>query len=134
MQQQEKIKTLWSDANKAWQEKFPKWFKPEEGDEEANALLAKGYALADSAFSNQGSPEERVKIHAEVRNKAAAFPKVALRLKQARTRIKELETSLAAYEDSEPAAGEGGKPRSVTPTGDGLDDAFAEIDTIGKRK
>ena len=90
--------------------------------------------MADAAFSNQGSPEERVKLHAELRNKAAAFPKIALRLKQARSKIKELETALAAYEDSEPAAGEGGKPRSVTPTGSGMDEAFAEIESLSKRK
>lgn len=134
LQQQQKIKTLWDSENKTWQDKFPKWFKPEDGDDEANALLAKGYELVDKAFSNQGAPEDRVRIHAEVRNKAAAFPKLALRLKQSRTRIKELETALAAYEDSEPASGEGGKPRSVKPSGSGMDEAFAEIDSIGKRK
>ena len=134
LQQQEKIRTLWADENKAWQEKFPRWFKPEDGDEEGNKLLAKGYEMADAAFSNQGTPEERVKRHAELRNKAAAFPKLALRLKQARGRIKELETSLAAYEDSEPAAGEGGKPRSITPTGSGMDEAFAEIDSLSKKR
>lgn len=134
LQQQEKIKKLWADENAAWQEKFPRWFKPEDGDEEGNALLAKGYEMADAAFSNQGTPEERVKLHAQLRNKAAAFPKLALHLKKARTRIKELETALAAYEDSEPAAGEGGKPRTVTPTGSGMDEAFAEIESLGKRK
>lgn len=134
LQQQERIKTLWADENKAWQEKFPRWFKPEDGDEEGNALLAKGYEMADAAFSNQGTPEERVKLHAQLRNKAAAFPKLALHLKKARTRIKELETALAAYEDSEPAAGEGGKQRSITPTGSGMDEAFSELDSIGKRK
>lgn len=134
LQQQQKIKTLWEDENKVWQNKFPRWFKPEDGDTEGNALLSKGYEMADAAFSNTGTPEERVKRHAELRNKAAAFPKVALRLKRARSRIKELEATIASYEESEPPSGGGGKPRSVKPAGDGMDDAFAELDSIGKKK
>lgn len=134
LQQQQKMATLWQDENKAWQEKFPRWFKPEDGDEKGNELLAKGYAMADAAFSSNGNhtPEQRVKLHAELRNKAAAFPKVAYKLKEARTRIKELEKSLAEYENSEPKAGEGGKPRATTPV-DGLTDGFAELDSIAKK-
>lgn len=134
LQQQQKMATLWQDENKAWQEKFPRWFKPEDGDEKGNELLAKGYAMADAAFSSNGNhtPEQRVKLHAELRNKAAAFPKVAYKLKEARTRIKELEKSLAEYENSEPKAGEGGKPRATTPA-DGLTDGFAELDSIAKK-
>lgn len=134
LQQKQKMATLWADENKAWQEKFPRWFKPEEGDEKGNELLAKGYEMADAAFSSNGNhtPEQRVKLHAELRNKAAAFPKLAYRLKQARTRIKELETSLAEYENSEPKAGEGGKPRATTPV-DMISDSYAELDAIAKK-
>jgi hypothetical protein len=135
LQQRQKIATLWQDENKAWQEKFPRWFKPEDGDEEGNALLAKGYEMADAAFSNNGdkSPEEKVKLHAELRNKAAAFPKLALRLKQAKTRIKELEKSLKEFEQSEPPSTEGGKSRLTTQPGDPLFDSMAELDAIGKK-
>jgi hypothetical protein len=134
LQQRQKIATLWQDENKAWQEKFPRWFKPEDGDEEGNALLAKGYEMADAAFSNNGdkTPEEKVKLHAELRNKAAAFPKIALRLKQAKTRIKELEKSLKEFEQSEPPSGDGGKPRAVKP-GDAWSDPFSELDSLSKK-
>lgn len=128
LQQRQKMATLWTDENKAWQERFPRWFKPEDGDEQGNSLLAKGYEMADAAFSGNGqkSPEEMVKLHAELRNKAAAFPKLALRLKQARSRIKELEKSLEDYEESEPPSGDGGKPRSIKPS-DPEAEAMAEL-------
>lgn len=134
LQQKQHMAKLWQDENKAWQEKFPRWFKPEEGDEKGNELLAKGYEMADAAFSSNGNhtPEQRVKLHAELRNKAAAFPKLAYKLKQARGRIKELETSLAEYENSAPRAGEGGKPRAIAP-GDTLNDGFDELDQIAKK-
>lgn len=131
LQQREKLGKLWQDENKAWADKFPKWFQPEDGDEKGNALLAKGYELASSAFSTNGgkTPEEMVKIRAEVRNKAAAFPKLAYKLKQARDRIKELEKTVSEYEASEPPAGEGGKPRAET-NGTGFEDAMAELDRL----
>ncbi len=134
LQQRQKMATLWQDENKAWAEKFPRWFKPEDGDEEGNKLLAKGFELADAAFSNNGqkAPEEMVKLHAELRNKAAAFPRLALRLKTARTRIKELEASLAEYEKSEPSPGKGGGNR-VTKPGDPWADPFSELDSLNKK-
>lgn len=133
LQERQKVAKLWKDENSAWTERYPRFFAPKDGDDEGNALLAKGYAMADKAFSTNGqaSPEERVKLHAEMRNKAAGFSRVALELKRARTRIKELETSLAAYEESEPPAGEGGKPRPPK-EGDPLMDAMSELDTIDK--
>jgi len=129
LQQREKLTKLWQDENKTWADKFPRWFQPEDGDEKGNALLAKGYDLADRAFSSNGNvpPEEKVKMHAEIRNKAAAFPRLALRLKEARERIKELEKTVGEYEASAPPAGEGGKPRDTKPTVNDLDDAMAEL-------
>lgn len=135
LQQKQQMAKLWEDENKAWRERFPRWFQPEDGDEKGNELLAKGYAMADAAFSSNGNqtPEQRVKLHAELRNKAAAFPKLAYRLKEARSRIKELESSLAEYESSEPKAGEGGKPRATAP-GDILNDGFDELDTLARKR
>lgn len=134
LQERQKVAKLWKDENKAWRSKFPKWFQPADGDQEANDLLAKGYEMADRAFSRNGqtSPEDQVKLHAEMRNKAAAFPRIALELKRARSRIKELEKSVAEFEDSEPPAGEGGKPRTDKTTDD-IGGAFAEIDQMDKK-
>src|SRR5207247_7918703 len=134
LQQQHKIATLWQDENKAWKERFPRWFSEDPEDPDGNALLAKGYEMADAAFSRNGdkSPEEMVKLHAELRNKAAAFPKLALHLKRARERIKELEATVAEYEKSEPPGGEGGRSR-VTKPGDPWTDAYSELDSLDKK-
>ncbi len=136
--ERQKEYATWTEANKTWPEKFPSFFAPKEGDEQGNALLAKGYEMADKAFSSNGnmSPEERVKLHAEVRNKAAAFPRVALDLKRARARIKELEASLAQFEESEPKSGDGGRGRTVKPATNGIaadmEDGYAELDRMAK--
>jgi len=110
LEQRKQVKKVWDDENKLWTEKYPRFFKPEDGDEEGNTLLAKGYELADLAFSGNGktTPENMAKVHAEVRNKVAGFGRLALRLKRARLEIKELKSSLAEYENSEPPSGEGG--------------------------
>jgi len=133
LQERQKVAKLWKDENAAWTERYPRFFAPKDGDDEGNALLTKGYAMADKAFSSNGNttPEERVKLHAELRNKAAAFPRLALELKRSRARIKELEMSLAAYEESEPPAGAGGKPRPEK-AGDPLADAMSELETIDR--
>lgn len=135
IQQRQKVATIWTDENKSWSDKFPNWFKPADGDEQGNALLAKGYEMADAAFSGNGkNPEEMVKLHAELRNKAAAFPRLALFLKRARTRIKQLESNLAAYEKSEPSTTVApGRPRGVEPSSM-IHDAYAELDTLDKRR
>lgn len=130
LEMRQKIGKLWESENNSWQERFPNWFKPKEGDDEGNALLARGYELVDRAFSANGSAshEDRVKLHAEVRNKAAAFPRLALRLKQARERIAELEKNLSDYERSEPTAGD--THRESAQDSDPLGDAMAELDTL----
>lgn len=127
-----KITKIWTDENNSWQERFPNWFKPKDGDDQGNALLVKGYELVDKAFSPNGnklSPEERAKVHAEIRNKAAAFPRMALRLKQARERIAELEKNLADYEKSEPPAGDRHR-EAAGKEADPYQDAMSELDSL----
>lgn len=135
LQERQKMATLWQSENKAWVEKFPRWFGKEDGDAEGNALLDRGYAMADAAFSSNGdtTPEQRVKLHAAMRNRAAAFGKIALRLKQAKTRIKELEQSLADYEASEPKSGEGGRDTPGKLPADPYSEAVSELDRLGRK-
>lgn len=129
LEMREKIGKLWESENNSWQERFPNWFKPKDGDDEGNALLHRGYELVNKAFSANGavSPEERVKLHAEVRNKAAAFPRMALRLKQTRERVAELEKELAEYRKSEPPAGDTHR-ESATEGSDPYMDAMDELE------
>ena len=103
------LNDMWGKLNTAAQEKYPHWFKEQEGDEEGNNLLRKGYELADKAFLDNGNspPEELVKVHSALRNRAAAFGRVAYQLKQREARIAELEKELASYKESEPGSGDG---------------------------
>lgn len=110
--QKEQMGQMWKELNGQAAERFPKFFKPEEGDEDGNRLLEQGYELADAAFSssNGKSPEEMVRIHASIRNRAAAFTRQVYRTTKLETRVAELEAELKQYQDSEPR---GGEPRST---------------------
>ncbi len=99
-------------------EKYGAFFKPVEGDQEGNQRLAKGFELADRAFSENPrnpnlSAEQRAAIidrHAAVRNRCAAFGRLVYQNTQAQARIKELETQLGTYKAADPAAGGSAAP------------------------
>lgn len=109
------IKETWSKANEeiTADPKHGVHFTPIEGDQEGNLRLAKGFELADRAFSenplaNGLSNEQRqaiVRRHAAVRNRAAAFGRLTYQNAQAKARIADLEKQLAEYKGSEPPAG-----------------------------
>lgn len=96
-------------------EKDPTLYKPEEGDIEGNALLENGYKRVDQVFRGGApdgdgahplSPQEMISAHAEIRNNAAAFPRLAHKYKAALARMKEMEQELAEYQGSGPDKGE----------------------------
>lgn len=128
---------LWAEANDAIVKKWPKMFGQIEGDDEGNALLTKGEAMADRLFSptDENRPktiEEAVHLHAMIRNKVRNHDRLALWLKRAREKIKELETSLSEYQSSDPNGGLGGRPTG----GAGktyLQEAEEELDALDKR-
>lgn len=98
---------LWQAANRTLAEKYPKWFAPQEGDDEGNTLLQKGFATVDRMFAptpetQPKTPQEAVALHALIRNKAANHDRLALGLKKANARVAELEAELKAYQESEP--------------------------------
>ena len=109
------IRETWSKANEevTVDPKYGSYFTPVDGDQEGNLRLAKGFELADRAFSeNPLAPglttEQRqgiVRRHAAVRNRAAAFGRLTYQNQQSKTRIADLEKQLAEYKGSEPAAG-----------------------------
>jgi hypothetical protein len=110
----EKLAKLWEQQNIRAAEKYPQWFKAEDGDQKGNELLEKGFLMADLAFSGSDkvSPEQMVEVHAAVRNKAAAFDREVYRNKKLRERVKDLELELEAYKKSEPEEAEGKHPSS----------------------
>lgn len=107
----EGISKMWREANDGLQNKYPKWFKPVEGDEEGNKLLENGYQMADSFFTQRASmtPQQRVILDAQVRNRTAAFPRLVFQLKQARTELEAAKKELQGFKESTP-----GKPKRTS--------------------
>jgi len=146
-QQQEQMEALrkeqaqvWEEANKAVvaDEKYGKLFKPVEGDEEGNARLQKGYELSDRAFSvNPNNPQltkdqraEVVRLHAAVRNRAAAFGRVAYQALQLEAKVAELTAALAKYKSVEPGAGEPHAPTGQQVATTARDQVFGALRKI----
>jgi hypothetical protein len=111
------IGELWTKSNELAQadERFGKFLKPVEGDDEVNGRLKKGFEIADRAFSVNPldpslNPEQRqqiVQLHAAVRNRAAAFGRLVYQNEKLESTVKELQAKLDQYKESEPGAGEG---------------------------
>ena len=124
-QEQAQSSELWEFLNKKAAETHPEYFGEIEGDEKANELLSKGRERADLAFSNPNMPaKELVALHSEIRNKAAAYPRIVHLNQTMKARIAELEKELEAFKVSEPGSGEGvpavGEPQMIDGT-EGLD-------------
>jgi len=146
----------WQTNNQSLAEKYPKWFAPDPEDTEGNSLLKKGFAVADLLFApttlddaarqllpksfltdleaNKGrlSPGAETKLHAMIRNKAAGFDRLALRVKSLSKELEEANAKLAQYEQSEPGTG-GDAPTGGGPGGDYQAEYEAEIDKLDKR-
>jgi hypothetical protein len=108
-----KAQTLFKKFNTEAAEKYPEFFAPVDGDEEGNKLLAKGYQDADLAFSAaQDMPfEKRVRLHAAIRNRAAAFSRLVHQLKGKDSEIEALKAELEDIKGSTPGPGQEGRER-----------------------
>lgn len=121
----QEVSQTWTKANAdiAADPKFGEFFKPMEGDEDGNTRLQKGFALADRAFSMNSldprlSPEQRaevVRVHAAVRNRAAAFGRLVNQNRNLKSDVDRLKAELAKYQDAEPGKGDTGT-RQEAPT------------------
>lgn len=111
----ERINSLWNQTLEKSTKQYPQLFGPKEGDTEGNKLLAAGVRDADEAMGDLSAlaPEQRVNIHARIRNRAAAWPREVYLRQQAESRVKELEGELAEFKSSKPGKGEGKKPGSA---------------------
>lgn len=154
-----RVKSLantWTEVNRALEEKFPKAYKPDEGDAEDAAAHTKGFALGDLLFLGEKAlrPEQiealpesfretlkvkqplsdaqRVQLHALARLKIANHDRQVERTKKLQARVAQLEKDLADYEKSEP----GGRPGAhETKPGEGkdwLETAEAELHALDK--
>ncbi len=103
------LSETWNRLNSEAAEKYPDWFKEKEGDDKGNELLRKGYELVDKAFLNSTDipPNELVGLHSAIRNRAAAFGRLAHTNRTLTARVSELEKELESYKDSEPKGADG---------------------------
>lgn len=87
--------------------KYPQIFKADDSDAEGKAALEKGFAIADRGFSppDKTKPEDMVRIHSAIRNKAGAFDYVYLKLTRTAAKLAEVEAKLAEFEKSVPSGG-----------------------------
>lgn len=129
-QQSKSAQETWERSIKEQVEKYPQFFGHQEGDSEGNELLDKGFKLVDLVFSKTEIPiEKRIQLTATVRNKAAAFDRIAFQNKKQTERIAELEKELQDYKSSSP---EGSEPGTKTERELSWTDEIDEI--AGKRK
>jgi len=103
------LNKLWTTLNTGAAEKYPQLFKPVDGDEKGNELLQRGYELVDKVFmdGSQMDPEETIKLHSQVRNRAAAFGRLVYQNRTMSEKIAALEKELNAFKDSAPKNGDG---------------------------
>lgn len=129
---QEKVKNTFQASVQAGVEKYPQWFKAEEGDEDGKVALEKGMLNADTIFSNSKlDPEVAAQRHAAFRNMAGAFPYVALKLHRAEAKIAELEKELGEFKKSE--LGGGGVERGEKSGELSVDDEIDALAGAGRR-
>lgn len=105
----------WAKFNEeaAKDEKVGRYFSASEGDEDGNTSLNRGFDFVDKALSQNPmdpklTPEQRsdiVKMHAAVRNRAAAFGRMRSRLEASQAKIAELQKELSQYAGTEPPTG-----------------------------
>lgn len=117
----------WKNLNEQAVEKYPQWFKADEGDEKGAELLKTGFELADLAFSGRNDiPEEKMlALHSAIRNQAAGFRYQVHKRELAEARVTELEKKLAEYEKSTPRGGETAKEAGKEES----DDPFARFES-----
>lgn len=137
------VSEVWKQANEEAlkHEQFGKLFQPEEGDDEGNERLKKGFELVDKAFAeNPADPnlttEQRVAVikrHAAVRNRAAAFGRLRYQNEKLSKRVSDLEAKLKQYESSTPSPSSSNAPMTATlPSGSARAAMMAELHKLAK--
>jgi hypothetical protein len=108
----EETAKVWTAVNKEAQDKY-EYLRPVEGETERNEKLEKATAFIDDTLKknlNQAKTvEERdaiIKAHAAMRNRAIGFSVLKHENKSLKAKVAELETAIAAFQDSEPGDGQ----------------------------
>ena len=104
-QEQERIANLWREYNRQIADREPTYFAPDPNDKEASDILAEGFKVVDSVHNKTAlTVQQRVRLDAEIRNRAAAHPLMVYRLQQAQAKIADLESRLTEMKGSEPGS------------------------------
>lgn len=115
-------------------QKYPQWFMPEEGDDEGNKLLEKGFRDSDIVFNggeHSLTKEQMVKLYSVTRNKAAAFGRLVHKMKQKDSKIAELQKQLDDIKASTPGAGQVAREEGTAPKYMTFDE---EIEMLANRR
>lgn len=104
---QSRRKSKYEENRKALLDKDADLFKADPDDSETLEAYETGAALADDFVHGnpKKSEDDFIANAALVRERAASFPVMAVKLKRAKAEIEELKSRLAAFEASEPASG-----------------------------
>ena len=134
--------TSWKSANDEVlaDHKHGKYFTPIEGDAEGNQRLAKGFELADRAFSESPTdpkltPEQRkevIKRHAAVRLRAAAYGRLRAQNEAFEAQIAALTKELGQYRGSEPDLNGSRETAAPARTGKAFDSIRNALQKIAK--
>lgn len=110
--QADEMRQKWTAENQTFSTKFKDTYGKKDGDDEGNALLEKGSKLVELAYNESSglSPEQMMRLHVVVRNKAAAFDRMEHWNKKATEKIATLEKELQEFKASVP--GGGSKPKN----------------------
>ena len=146
----------WQEINKNLEERLPKAFNPDEGDDTDRDAHTKGFALADLLFLGEPglTPEQvealpatfrdtikakqplteqqRVTLHALARIKVANHDRLMVKFKKAQDRISELEKTISEFEKSEPSSEKAGSSSEKTSSKDWLQEAEDELRALDK--
>lgn len=90
---------MWGKVTKDIADKKPHLFAPDPKDPEGNELLTEGYKIVDA---KPETLEQRIIQAANIRHRAAAFPRLIHRLDRAKERVAELEAENAELRGSGP--------------------------------
>lgn len=99
---------LLADSSDELAREWPEHFAPDEKDPEVSAALKSGYEFVDGMVkrANEMTPEDRAAHNAVLRARAAAFLPERLKNNRLTARVKELETELAKFRESDPGGSE----------------------------
>lgn len=120
------------------QEKYPKLFKPVEGDDAGNQMLERGQEQTSAAFTGYRKnpqtgkleplpPKELARVRAAVWNKASNHDRAILQLQSERKRRQEAETKLKEFQGSVPEAGGVNRGAPSKPQGSEMDQAWDQL-------